>query len=1096
MGESERTMIPFNLPSNKFYPPHIEQSQSLLRTRLLSSKLPSQIGIKKVVIIEAQAGQGKTTLIAQFLEHNSFPYTWYQIGPEDGDPVLLLATILANLMGKFEDFNSPQLMEILSQGEVGPLDIPRCVNILLHDIDNYLKEDLYIVFDDLHLISGAQLANNLLEYLLDTSPPNLHFVFSSRQPLELKSKILRDRNKISYLTTKDLALSNKEVEDLFINVFDKTITRQDVKDIQRVTNGWVMGIVLASHPVSGRENFWQQSNHSPVTVQSSKQGHMLDYFEDEILEKIPESLHVPFLQLSFITEIHVDLAQALTNIEDIGNILSNMARENFFVYQLDDTRESFRFHHFFQEFLQLRAQNQLTASQIGEIHTKEAEYYLKKEMVEKGLASYIKAGDYGTLDTLLCVRGLELVAKNRTYTILSLLDSIPEETLLNYSWLTLFSSLLRSDFAPNETLHYCERARESFVESGEETGELIVLAQMIYHHFVVSGKYKLGSTLLPRTEELLLKNNENLHDHVKIMAARNLASGLCFFNGEMDKARKYINMATKLASRQKSLNFIASARFIQGYIELLSGNRAKYLREAEICYGLLNDPLVGMSNKLTIRVMYLCYLSMTGEFLNFQLNQQEIQQSIDQAVVQQTVAAPYFFVWGASCKLSLGMTEAAMNLLEQGLQAASTSASDHMRSQLLQWQAYGAALLGKSSKALALIEEAAIGREEAGGPFYETYHAIIAGGVFTRINRFEQAGETLDNAVEQAERISSTYLTICGLMQRSYLKLISQGAENALDDLDLSLSLMMNSGYNHFWSWEPVMMSRLLAVAVRFDIQKGFAQMLSRERLNINFDDSGEPLTLLNFSLLDNFQLKFGHEVICRAKDLTPSQRELLGLLITAKGQRISQERVQLELWPDNSPDNARKSFDTLLTRLRKELSRSADNFDVKSYIFMQKGILCLTNYQMDSLQFSEAARKGMVHSKNSDWWQAGNNFNNALRLWKGALPEETFKSEQVLTYNDQLVNILIEFTTTWATHMAKTNRIEEAISLLEQVMQVCKLEEQLVTLLYGLYHKNNAPIKARDTLNKYCKALEKIDYSQREIETFIQDIMKAAQKV
>ena len=112
------------------------------------------------------------------------------------------------------------------------------------------------------------------------------------------------------------------------------------------------------------------------------------------------------------------------------------------------------------------------------------------------------------------------------------------------------------------------------------------------------------------------------------MAARNLASGYCFFNGDMEKARHFITLASTLATRHNIRNFIASTRFIQGYIELLSGNHTKYLREAEICFGLLNDPLVGESNKLTMRVMYLCYLSMTGDNQNYDCQQELLKKSI------------------------------------------------------------------------------------------------------------------------------------------------------------------------------------------------------------------------------------------------------------------------------------------------------------------------------------------------------------------------------------------------------------------------------------------------------------------------------------
>ncbi len=1092
MMDTPPTRIPYLIPSNKFYPPHIEHTHSLLRSELLKARLPTRISAKKAVVIEAQAGQGKTTLISQFLKHNTFDFLWYQIGPEDSDPFFLLSALLANCNHRFEDFHSPQLGEILRESEVGPLDVKRCANLLLGDLGRYLTDHLFIVFDDLHLLAGAKLTTTLLEYLLDESPPLLHFVLSSRHPLAMKSKTLRDGNRISYLNTDDLALSDREIEELFGTVLGKSISRQDAMDIHRVTNGWIMGIVLASHPISGRSRFWQQTTAERLT---SGQGHMLDYFQDEIFDKIPAELHLPFLKLSFITEIPVDLATVLTGVKRFGDILSEMAHENFFVYHLDDARSVFRFHHFFQEFLQRRGRQKLTDADINHIHTREAEYYLERDQLDKALTSYKNAGDFQTMERLLKSRGMELIAKNLTLSILSLLDSIPLEDLFHYSWLTLFAALLRNDFTPRTTLPYYEKAKERFVDDGDEMGEIIALSQMIYFHFVISGRYRDGAGLLPRTAQLLKKNETTLPDHVKIMAARNLASGYCFFISQMDTARSYITMADLLASRLNSRNFFASVRFIQGYIELLCGNQAKYLREAETCYALLNHPLVGMSNKLTIRVTYLCYLSMAGDFLNFNLQQQAIQESIDPTVVDQTVAAPYLFIWGASCYFSLGKTAEAMELLERGAGIAKTAATSHMRSQLLQWQAFGASLLGEKARALALIEEAGRLREEAGGHFYETFNAIMAGAASTRVGEYKRAKAFLDDGISRAEGIPSSFLLISGLLQRSYLRLHSENDEAALDDLESGLTLMKTNGFDHFWGWEPEMMGRLLSLAARFDIERDFAQLLGRARLCLGFPENAPPLPLLHITLLDTFQLRVGSQVICKADDLTPLQRELFGLLITAKGQRISQERIQLELWPDTPPENARKSFDTLLARLRREIAKSS-GLQIKNYIFMQKGILCLANYQLDSSLFFEAARRGMVHCKNNDWWQAGNQFYRALNYWHGNVPEDIFKSEQALTYSDRLTDTLTEFTSAWAHHMAETGRTEEAITLIERNLEFNILEEQLITLLYALYLRNNAPIKASETLERYRTALTKIKYQPEEIEGFITEVISEARTV
>lgn len=1083
----EESDLHYVTPSNKFYPPHIDESQSLQRRDLLINKLPEKSHHKKVIIVEAQAGQGKTTLISQFLAYNNNNYIWYQIGPEDSDPVLLLSSLLTNLTKNLADFKSPQLTSILNEGTVGPLDLTRCANILLKDLDIYLKEDIYFVFDDIHLIKFGTLTNSLLEHIIDTSPPKVHFVFASRHPLELKCKTLRNGNQITYLNTSDLALNNKEIEELYNDILGKTISPNEAIEIQRITNGWVMGIILASHPISGRKKFWIDSANTNIGLGVSK-GHMLDYFQEEIFDQIPQELHTAFLRLSFLHEIPIDFATHLTGIDNFGQMVSGMARDNYFIYALDDAQHVFRFHHFFQEFLQKRAQSQFSSADIAGIYNSEALYYLDLGMTEKALTCYKNGGDFAAMDRILKQEGMSIITKNRNITILALLQDIPDITLLKHPWLTLYAGLLRVDFAPETTLPFFDSAISKFIKSGDEIGELIALSQTIYFHFVISGQYLVGSKLLSRTEILLEKIKDSLPIPIIIMAARNLASGYCFFNADMVKARHFITLATTLSTRHDIRNFIASSRFIQGYIELLSGNRAKYLREAEICFGLFNDPLVGESNKLTMRVMNLCYLSMTCDQHNYDFQQEALQNSINQNVVNQTIAAPYLFIWKSSNLFSTGHFEHGVELLTKALGITSTASNDHMHSQLLQWLAFGNTLAGRFDLAEKQQLEAATHREKAGGPFYTAFHNIISGAIYTRLKKYDKASKALERGLAISQSIPSTYLTICALLNRSYLKYVSESPETCIDDLEAGLSLMKMNGYDHFWSWEPVIMTQLLGFAVKRDIEKSFAQGLARKRLHLNFSVEGESIPLLKFTLLDSFELSLENKVLFRAKDLTPFQRELLGLLITAKGQRTPQEKVQLELWPDNTPVNARKSFDTLLTRTRK-IIKPLLSVPVKEYLYIQKGILCLANFEIDALEFLEAAKIGLTHSKNGDWLQAHNAFQTAFSAYQGMMPEDTFKSEQVLVYNDQLINVFIEFCTVWTTNLAETGRYEEATLLIEQILQINLLDEKLTTLLYLLYQKNNTPLKANNTLKRYQDALVKAEYGEEEIRQYIDDI-------
>jgi len=1078
------------IPSNKFYPPKIADNQTLFRSSLIRRVLPCQRKNKKIILIEGQAGQGKSVLAAQFLEHHKLRFAWYQLGPEDTDPVLLLAALVTNLCQRLPGFESALLSRIMQKGEIGPLDLKRCANLLLSDLDRYLAGDFYLVFDDLHRIEKAELTLNLLDHLIDTSPPRLHFLLISRRRPALNSKTLLYSSDVSFIANEDLNFSTQEIEELFNRILQRDIPPGRAQEIRDFTGGWIMGILLAAHPFSGSGNEavqkWKTFPAHQLTVPQ-----MRDYFRDEIFVQLPDTLHIPLMHLCFLEEIPVELAAEITGRQDIGTALEELMRDNFFLYPLDDQLQTFRFHHLFQEFLQYRARKILSEETIRRIYSQAARYYLGQGAIEKGLACLAAEKNYAAMEALLEREGLQLQARNRTMTLLNLLQSIPEEQLKKHGWLCLFCGLVFSDFFPKKTLPFLEEACCRFSRQGEEVGELLALVQIIYFHFVVSGLYHTGAKLLPRTEELFNKHQKDLPLHARIMVARNLAAGYCFFNSQMDQARHYASLARDLSLQHDIHNCIASTRFIYAYTDSLRGRPTACLQEIELSYPLLHDPLVGMSNKLTLRVLHLNFLAKFGDFLNYTHQQQLLRETIDPRVVSQTVAAPYLYVWGCACLVGAGKLTRAEELLQQGMNVSDSARIPHMRSQFRQWQAYIHALNGKHEQALAEIREAGRLREISGGPFYEAVYLIIAGATYSRTNCKDEALTCFAVALERAEQIPSEYLTAAARLHRAWCHLHFQDEESCLHDLCIGLALMEKNRYKYFWSWEPSFISELLSLAVRKSIMADYALRLSRERLHIFFDAAGNSIPLLRISILGCFRIKLHDRVIISSEQFTPAQREVLGLLLSSRDQRLSLELIKLSLWPDSPPDKARAKLDTLLMRLRKAL-QAVLPVPVRHYLTNQRGFLCLKNCRIDAVEFMELANRGLRYARQEKTWQAGNCFHAALSLWQGCMETAGLTGSQIQEYRDQLTGMLARIAYTWAVNLAETNYTDEAIKTLTFVLQHINMDDRLITLLYRLYIRNGDMLKAKDLLKKYRRTLRSLEFDAEQIEDLLFQVVSS----
>jgi len=1081
-------------PSNKFYPPHVDDSQLLLRKKLLTDGLPGKNSNKKIIVVEAQAGQGKTTLIYQFVTHNNHLYSWYRVSIKDMDPVLFFAALYSNLTNVISGFESPELARILNEGTVEVYNLKSYANILFTDLDKFSEDVVYLVFDDLHFIDIAEKTNHLLSHIIETSPPKIRFILSSRHPLQLDNRILRNKHDVLYLNTADLSLDSSEIETLFEDIFHQAININEAEKIRDITDGWIMGIILTA---LGSANYGDSKKNSldlDHFSASIPQEALSQYIRDEIFSHIFKDLHKPFLKLSLLNELHIDLASQIIGIDDLEDRLRYFSRTNYFIYQLDENRQTFCFHHLFQEYLQTEAKKQLSADDMQAVYSLAADYYLEKQNIYEALTYYFKACEYENMDSLLRKEGIQLLAQNLNITILSLLNLIPEEILQKYGWLCLFAGILGETSSPQKTLPLLETARNRFISQNQEVGELLALAQSIYYYFVVSGLYEEGGKLLPRAEELFKRNYNNLTPLEKIMAARHLSAGFCFFVSDMKKAKKYCLQAKDLATKLSIVNFIASSRFILGYIEFFSGNQPACNRELETMFTLLPDPVIGMQNRLSILFIYLSYLSKYGDHPNFIKQVQIFKEKVDERLITQTIAAPYLYFYQCTMHISQGDIEEALEFANKGMLISDTATTPHMTSQLLQLRAYIYSILGNMDGAEADLEESSRLRDIAGGFFYTTLHLVIKGATCIGLDKEKEAEEFLNQSIKMAESIPSPYLLSCALMHRAFLRIQYNDKTSAYKDLGQGLRTMRENDYSYFWSWEPTLMKTLLSTAVTNNVEKDFARKLARSRLDINIDDDGTIIPLLHFTMMDGFTIRHKDEILFSSSKLSEKQRELLDLLLTKKYQQVKLDIIQDSLWPNELPKKSRTKFDTLHSRLRKTLSPKLQ-VPVKHYLMIKQSILYLNNCTIDTEEFKTLAQRGLALARQGKYWQAGNNFHNAFLLWKGHLPDEIFHSDDAITYSYGVENKLTEITLVWGEILASSGLMDQAVELLEKLIEKFRQNDTLITFLFGLYRRNKNPLKANELLKRYRMELERNDYLEEEIDSCISDIINRYEK-
>ena len=1073
-----------HIRADKFYPPEVDTPQFLFRERIVDELLHRCGSRKPAVVLEARAGQGKTTLIKQFLNHQGIASVWYQVGPEDAAPAFFLAAIQACIANLLADCPSATGMRRLQGGDIALFDLPKRIDYLLNELQSCLKNDLYMVFDDLHNLIPHESSLFILNYLVENAPSRLHFILSSREPLPLDiwQSFPGSRNLIR-IGNRELTLNEDEVADFFLRIFELPLSHDAIEEIAANTDGWIMGLVLL-----GLQMMRRRGQSLPVERGGLGRPDIVEYFRRTIFAPLEPRLHEPLLMLSLLEDIPVALARALTARPEIGADLDHLVGRNIFIRHLDPDSTAYALHHLFRQFLREKAKDEFPPETISRIYRQAGQFFHQRDNPAQALRYLLKAGDYAAMEAVLQTSGTAMLAANQTATLAAILREIPEPDLAGLGFAAFYLALAHLDFAPARALPLLSKALAVFSARRDAHGELLCLAHIISIHITTTGHYRMGEQLLARAEELYSRLAKTLDASTTILLARSLAMGRDIFLADTDTATRYANLALNLARQEQLVNFEAALLMVMGYIRIFDGRLALARLWMEQAAAALQRPEVGSFNCLAIRMMLFNFLFHDGDFANYFDQKNQLIAAIGNALVSQSIAGPFCYVWEMDIAINQGRFEDALCLAAQA-QALDPALSPHLSSLALQLQAVALALLRQPGPALEAAAESTRLREQSGGPHFIALNALLVGLTQGLCGRYDRAVALLTEGIEATRSMSSTYLEACGLLHRGWVHLDRGNRERAREDIAAGLGLMRRNAYRHFWAWTPQAIQATLGFAVAQGIETDYVRALAAERLDVALTDGGGAIALLEFRTLGDFTIVYRGAPLLDAEALTPAQRELLCLLLASPSLKIAQETAQLHFWPDSSPAAAKGKLDTLISRLRKTLAEVLPEDAVHAHLTRDKGIIRLAHCRVDALDFLGAVKRGLEHSRGQEFWQAGNAFAKARALWRGEFAPGITGEDRIRAFRDSLAQALTQMALSWCVRLAGANRPQAALDFAETALRADPLNDTLWALLYRLHGRRSA-IQARQVLNRFTKLLRAEDYPEDEIAELIEGIV------
>jgi LuxR family maltose regulon positive regulatory protein len=349
----------------------------------------------RAAVLHAPAGFGKTSLLANWLEHLSAqgtPVAWLSLDDNDKDQFQFL-TYLTEACKAGSLIRNSGLYESPSSGAPG--SPPKAiVGALLTELNKCTGSHI-LILDDFHRAETADNCN-VINQLLGSLPDSVHLVISTREfPQALALANLRARDELVEIDQTELRFSEREIKTFLGSLVGSPGRVDWPNDLYQKTEGWPIALQTVRRWVSEGASIDETIDH--LTGRSSD---FSDYFLEQVFDNLSEDVQSFLLKTSILERVTGALANLLCGTTDAWETLEDLERRDLFVQSLDRERSWYRYHRLFSEFLQERLRRGFEGL-VPELHESASAWFYEQGHVTEAVQHAIQSRQSIVIATVL-----------------------------------------------------------------------------------------------------------------------------------------------------------------------------------------------------------------------------------------------------------------------------------------------------------------------------------------------------------------------------------------------------------------------------------------------------------------------------------------------------------------------------------------------------------------------------------------------------------------------------------------------------------------------------------------------------------------------
>jgi DNA-binding SARP family transcriptional activator/Tfp pilus assembly protein PilF len=1008
----------FPLISNKTQVP--PRTATVLRRERLVGFLHSNIN-RKLLLVSAGAGYGKTSLLVDYAHDAELPVCWYSLDAGDNHVLTFVEYLVASIQRRFPDFGETVIRALRSfRGQAE--DVEPFIRLLIAEIETKINSYFALVLDDYHEVLESEPVNALVDGLLRYLPEHCHLIISSRAiPRRLTLTRLAARDEIVGLGVRQLKFTRDEIRQVLELRGITALAPERLDALAHRSEGWITAILLAA------QTRWTETIEEIVSLSGSLDN-IFGFLAQEVLAQQTEAVQEFLLGTSVLEEMSPPLCDSLLGINSSAQILRSLAEQGLFTFEINSSAGWYQYHQLFREFL------------VNKLETERPEEYRRlcleeaRLMANQGRWPWAIQGFLTAQAHDRAADAIEIVAQDyfdagRRDEVQEWVDALPEPILREHPRLMLLRAKISTETGAYEQ---AERLLEPAFLIYAERGSAAGLAQVLVQQAILRRIQERIPEAIAACQRVFTTIEERDDPTSFVRAHQNL--GICYhILGEMERGRQEMQRALELAEAHGdtvSAAYLAhdmgTSLHLQGEME----DARRYLHRA-----LMHWRRVGNPADLAMTLQGL------GVIHHHQAQYAEAQNRYEESLekarqIKNRRLEAYALLNNGDLQKDRGHIQEALALYQEALDVASSIGQVGLILYILASMG-DAHRLGKDVVRSRQVLTEALDQSEREGMEEPIGLAHLAfGALAVQEQQPEDAARHLAQALERLERagaqrdLARVYLQLALLARQNSDPQALRAALARLGDLASRLGtdqFIVAEGPNaikllpYIAEWE---IRGLEAVRIRAQIEELFPAVVMEPRLRVVRSDADLELLALD-----------GNQVIYRGnavRDFESSVARTMAFLLAQYPAGLSRERISDMLWPDSSQSRGESLFHSTIYRLRRALDKNA--------IVQASGVYRLSpnlEYRYDVAEFEQLARLGRAKDESGRIARI-----SAIDLYRNSFLEGSDFSWCAEVRN-ALQHEMIRLLTIEADHLAQHDSPEAAETLYLRVLALDELDER-----------------------------------------------------